>query len=215
MTQKLRSTTSATNVLIDDLATILKNHPEPLEKIGITLGFSGSSSCSRYSHQRYSTRPFFLSRSVLFLPASWLSGALLAMAPPYAARQRDQRKKEKEKEREREGEKRKRKTKKKIERAESRRCVGRTNERKCALAGRFLKIKWRPRRSDVLPRGRKKRVKKGNEERGGRRGEGTGGGEREDHRRAVLRLDLQNKRPAGSDHADQWRSTLIPTRDTR
>lgn len=40
-------------------------------------------------------------------------------------------------------------------------------------------------------------------------------GAEEDHRRAVLRLDLQNKRPGGPDHADQWRSTLIPTRDTR
>lgn len=40
-------------------------------------------------------------------------------------------------------------------------------------------------------------------------------GAEEDHRRAVLRLDLQNKRPGGPDRADQWRSTLIPTRDTR
>jgi len=40
-------------------------------------------------------------------------------------------------------------------------------------------------------------------------------GTEEDHRRAVLRLDLQNKRPGGPDHADQWRSTLIPTRDMR
>lgn len=32
----------------------------------------------------------------------------------------------------------------------------------------------------------------------------------EDHRRAVLRLDLQNKRPGSPDHADQWRSTADP-----
>lgn len=70
----------------------------------------------------------------------------------------------------------------------------------------------------------KKRVKKGNgreKEREIRRGEEEGERVRERERgpperaRRVLRLDLQNKRPAGPDPADQWRSTLIPTRDTR
>lgn len=63
----------------------------------------------------------------------------------------------------------------------------------------------------------KKRVKKGNGR--GREMEREKRKEKERERgppeSRVLRLDLQNKRPAGPDPADQWRSTLIPTRDTR
>lgn len=91
------------------------------------------------------------------------------MAPPYAARQRDQ---TSEKERKGEEERRGETTKRKKERergAGSRGCV--ENGRKCTLAGRFLKIKWRPRRrsSDVA----------GDREEKGEEGEGTSKRERD------------------------------------
>lgn len=87
------------------------------------------------------------------------------------------------------GRRRERMERKRERGAGSRGCV--ENGRKCTLAGRFLKIKWRPRRGAATLQGTgKKRVKKGNgreKEREIRRGEEEGERvrerEREDHRR--------------------------------
>lgn len=93
------------------------------------------------------------------------------MAPPYAARQRDQtsEKERKGEEEERRGKRRREREKERERGAGSRGCV--ENGRKCTLAGRFLKIKWRPRRrsSDVA----------GDREEKGEEGEGTNERERE------------------------------------
>ena len=86
------------------------------------------------------------------------------MAPPYAARQRDQTsEKERKGEEERRGKRRRERKRERERGAGSRGCV--ENGRKCTLAGRFLKIKWRPRRrsSDVA----------GDREEKGEEGEGT------------------------------------------
>lgn len=92
------------------------------------------------------------------------------------------------------------------ERERSRGCV--ENGRKCTLAGRFLKIKWRPRRRSSDVAGDEEKGEEG--ERRERERERTTG----ESPRTAIRLTKQTgRRPRP--RADQWRSTLIPTRDTR
>lgn len=122
---------------------------------------------------------------------------VVAMAPPYAATRPNVREREKGEEGEKTTER---------ERERSRGCV--ENGRKCTLAGRFLKIKWRPRRRSSDVAGDEEKGEEG--ERRERERERTTG----ESPRTAIRLTKQTgRRPRP--RADQWRSTLIPTRDTR